>query len=62
MRQLRALVLSLNSRSFFKQEVIIMQALVFVLKNVNDIASEAVDDVTVLNELPYADYTEEVPL
>ena len=39
-----------------------MQALVFVLKNVNDIASEAVDDVTVLNELPYADYTEEVPL
>ena len=39
-----------------------MHALVFVLRNVNDIASEAVDDVTVLNELPLADYTEEVSL
>ena len=39
-----------------------MHALVFVVKNANEISSEAVDDVTVLNELPYADYTEEVTL
>ena len=39
-----------------------MHALVFVVKNVNELSSEAVDDVTVLNELPYADYTEEVTL
>ena len=39
-----------------------MHTLVFVLSNVSDIASEAVDDVTVLNELPLADYTEEVAL
>ena len=39
-----------------------MHALVFVVKNANEISSEAVDDVTVLNELPSADYTEEVTL
>ena len=30
-----------------------MHALVFVVKNANEISNEAVDDVTVLNELPY---------
>lgn len=39
-----------------------MHALVFVVKNANELSSEAVDDVTVLNELPYADYTEKVTL
>ena len=39
-----------------------MHALVFVVKNANELSSEAVDDVTVLNELPLADYTEEVTL
>ena len=37
-----------------------MHALVFVLSN--EIDRETIDDVTVLNELPYADYTEEVTL
>jgi len=37
-----------------------MHLLVFILRN--DITNEAVDDVTVLNELPLADYTEEVTL
>lgn len=37
-----------------------MHLLVFILRN--DITNETVDDVTVLNELPYADYTEEVTL
>ena len=37
-----------------------MHALVFVLRS--DGTSEAVDDVTILNELPLADYTEEISL
>ena len=37
-----------------------MHALVFVLRS--DVTSEAVDDVTILNELPLADYTEEISL
>lgn len=39
-----------------------MHALVFVLTNVKEITPETVDDVTVLNELPLAEYTEELPL
>ncbi len=37
-----------------------MHALVFVLRS--DATSEAVDDVAILNELPLADYTEEISL
>ena len=37
-----------------------MHALVFVLRS--DAASEAVDDIAILNELPLADYTEEISL
>ena len=37
-----------------------MHALVFVLRS--DGTSEAVDDIAILNELPLADYTEEISL
>lgn len=39
-----------------------MHALVYVLENTGDANRESVEDLTILNELPYADYTEEVPL
>ena len=39
-----------------------MNELVFVLRNTSEPVSDPVDDVTILNELPYADYTEEVTL
>lgn len=39
-----------------------MHALVYVLQNTNDADKEPVEDLTVLNDLPYADYTEEVQL
>lgn len=39
-----------------------MHALVFVLTNVKEITPETMDDVTVLNELPLAEYTEELPV
>lgn len=39
-----------------------MHALVYVLQNTGDTNREPVEDLTILNDLPYADYTEELPL